>query len=124
MRELKFRAWDIKREEIIYVNGLQFNNDGLKQVRLYRGAYQIRMAKNIVLMQYTGLKDKNEKEIYEGDIVKNDNDYIVRFDEDYLNLGFAFILEPPRGGEAIALKTIWSLEVIGNIYENPELITK
>ena len=112
MRELKFRAWDIKREEIIYVNGLQFNNDGLKQVRLYRGAYQIRMAKNIVLMQYTGLKDKNEKEIYESDYL---GDWCV-----FRGSG-KYILHNISTGDIIDCDETNTInkEINGNSYETP-----
>lgn len=78
-----------------------------------------------ILMQYTGLKDKNGKEIYEGDILKmpsfNPELNIVRFDRG------GFYLEPITGIES----HFWSdikyaeddgSEVIGNIYENPELL--
>lgn len=75
------------------------------------------------LMQYTGLRDKNGKEIYEGDVVlylncTNDAEKAaVRYYED--DAGFY-----PFGGCTCGDSRASSPEVIGNIYENPELLTK
>ena len=71
------------------------------------------------IMQYTGLKDKNGKEIYEGDIAKCDNTiWVVRFDDE--NAQF-FI----KGGSmTTAVSRLKFGELIGNIYENPDLINK
>ena len=79
------------------------------------------------LMQYTGLKDKNGKEIYEGDIVKMLREDNCFGEEDYEE---TFVIEQPEyyelsdksSGGADGDRPIKSMEVIGNIYENPELI--
>lgn len=69
------------------------------------------------LGQFTGLLDKNGKEIYEGDLIQNDpikeqgKPWVVEF-----TTGFF-------GAKGMALRAMIGIEVIGNIYENPELIT-
>ena len=86
----------------------------------------------IILMQSSGLLDKNGKEIFEGDVVKTDED-ITLSGEIYAS--GIFVVEWQRGGLATtwikgAIETdnkmpIWAtenIEVIGNIYENPELV--
>ena len=78
--------------------------------------------KDSPVMQYTGLEDKNGKEIYEGDIVKDDNKKIheVRF----LNASFVIYGEYNNKIQhwVIGQKKATQLKIIGNIYENPELL--
>ncbi len=107
MREIKFRAWDYD-EEIMRKNWTDIS---------------IVSSDRIILMQYTGLKDKNGKEIYEGDIVKGYFD--VDEVEDYIYIGLSDE-EKKEGMRVFNVKDIhWAcgsvpevLEVIGNIYEN------
>lgn len=104
MREIKFRAWDFKNKEIIEdamtLNGTLFYKDN----------------PNFVLLQFTGLKDKNGKEIFEGDIVKfkvigGERKEVIIF-EDGCFLAGSFYLNRK------------DVEIIGNIYENPELLER
>lgn len=83
---------------------------------------------DMILMQYVGLKDKNGKEIYEGDIVK------FRFKDDreefpdligyieYQTTFTAFRIMSNQGSFKIDITEIKFIEVIGNIYKNPELL--
>lgn len=109
MRTIKFRAWDKKSEKMI--DYLSFGNKG--QTLLNLGLYEER---DLVPMQFTGLLDKNGKEIYEGDVVKrNFQDYLRGRNRlvEWTNSG-------GRNGWNIGQGKYW--EVIGNIYENPELL--
>jgi len=69
-----------------------------------------------IVMQYTGLKDKNNKEIYEGDVVKTPIGTGMVFDR----LGCWFI----EGQKELGYFHSYELEVVGNIYENPELLNR
>ncbi len=141
-REFKFRAWDKKRELIFNIECIDFKN-GLV---IYKGApiptFEEMEAKKIpaiepyyqsfdalILLQYTGLKDKNGKEIYEGDIVR----FGVGEKLDEILIGDVYYETPEfrirhpegyHGQFSLTSKYVpfCNFEVIGNIFENPELI--
>lgn len=114
MREIKFRAWDKETQSLRYVLVVDWLN-GL--VDLDSGLIE-RQFDEVELMQSTGLKDKNGVEIYDGDILKaylNNTMYIGKvYYEDGQWFGACDYLD-----YAVAYS---GAEVIGNIYENPELL--
>ncbi len=122
MREIKFRAWDGKRFEY-GITLLDFDTDesGFKWCSGNMGVC-MEVTEDLVFLQFTGLKDKNKKEIYEGDVVewcwcgmtKTTLTTIV-FERGKWTFGGEGFPEELFGNKN-------SCEVIGNIYENPELL--
>jgi uncharacterized phage protein (TIGR01671 family) len=124
MREIKFRLWDSQKKKWYKNSDCLLELDGsitqIDVVNVYddEEKYDFKNRKDLVIMQYTGLKDQNSKEIYEGDICtiwmgsKQDNPYVVEdLRELYLDLN-----------HVDRYYRITQIEVIGNIYENPELV--
>jgi uncharacterized phage protein (TIGR01671 family) len=111
MREIKFRAWD-KEEKEFEIKTLLENGY----------CYDITFDKQMDIQQFTGLKDKNGKEIYEGDIVGwGKYNYCVYWDNENGEWATKDLANDKKGSLKKALEYNW--EVIGNIYENPELLT-
>ena len=124
MREIKFRAWLPKSKVMLYKGSLM---DLWGYSWLYDGGLA-----NAIPMQYTGLKDKNGEEIYEGDILGGvwEQCYIAWCDKCKSFQVFIVGLSSPKYCMACNGDVHWAeiveddgkLEVIGNIYENPELL--
>lgn len=131
MRELKFRAWDKTKQKMYLFDEIRINNEynllGFHEKSCSDYGELDIDEENYDLMQFTGLLDKNGKEIWEGDIVINKylNQNIVN--KVIFNSASFYIdnNERPRLlGEFISDKDLvcYDLEIIGNIYENPELL--
>lgn len=115
MRDIKFRAWLKDDKRMVEVRSIDFHEEGNIITVNYNDIFGFALNENeIELMQYTGLKDKNGKEIYEGDIVTYQkfglNEYMV---VKYLSRFAVF---------NICDLDKQDYEVIGNVYQNPELL--
>jgi len=125
MREIKFRAWDAYRKRIYEVIEINWLSESIKVCGDFAG-YRYTNIKSAILMQYTGLKDKNGKEIYEGDIIKTfgllDN---ITGPVEFSDYKLTWQIHPSHWNEDVGFELFdirVHLEVIGNIYENPELL--
>jgi len=113
MKNLKFRAWDKFNAQYWYSEKHENLGDFFKKMQ-----HLIDGDNDIVFEQFTGSIDKNGKEIYEGDIVKANQETIFQIEwfideSEYCCNGFGFKTNGWLSTE---------LDVIGNIYENPELL--
>ena len=114
MREIKFRAWDKEEQEMLDWD--KFFNLDIAQVFESKGSW------GIYPMQYTGLKDKNGVEIYDGSIIRfvlgdyNIREYVeeVVYSDGAFWCGNWLLFDAKMNDD--------NLEVLGNIYENPELL--
>ena len=116
MREIKFRAWvkDMDTGKLEMINwDSEFFSD-MSPVTSWGSEFPSNEP-DVILMQYTGLKDKNGKEIYEGDIVGDDNGkWIVKWISEEDGWDYTGWLIGERYG--LCYK---SAKILGNIYENP-----
>jgi len=136
MRDIKFRAWD--GEKMVIVNDIVFSG---KEPKAYWRENSV-IESSAIIMQFTGLHDKNGKEIYEGDILGfwdiDETDYKKFIDDNFPDFNtwdgkklykkseIKWSAEaygwrmPMQSRLKISMKDV---EVIGNIYETPELLT-
>ena len=123
-REIKFRAWNTgKRMKTGMYSWEEMKETLMHEIRPEKSLFapfiqseQFKENPWIVLMQYTGLKDKNGKEIYEGDVVRHTQlEYVGE-------IVWPRYVETSAGEDYKEMQNDY-LEIIGNIYENPELLT-
>lgn len=124
MRKLKFRAWDNKNKEM-HLNPVVTNYSWYKDHKHYESDISFEdTPKGQVIMQYTGICDKNGKPIYEGDIVKTKSGWMTeivytgyKFNGVYRNADGSW--DDELEDDILRDKNI---EVVGNVYENNNLL--
>jgi uncharacterized phage protein (TIGR01671 family) len=117
-REIKFRAWD-KANNRWYVTELEFKGFSLFGECMLICPPRLKDLQNLQVTQFTGLLDKNGKEIYEGDILEEDMHlFVVEWDSKWakFKLKYIKIIQFPDWNRGIEMK------IIGNIFETPELL--
>ena len=118
MRDIKFRAWDKHNKTMSQVDAILLSTD---EILTSDNMGEPKAMYHYEMMQYTGLKDKHGKEIYEGDIVcmHYGSIYVVEWVE---KLGLFTICRPIVSVASYPFIDYGRCEIIGNVHENPELI--
>jgi uncharacterized phage protein (TIGR01671 family) len=133
MREIKFRAWDTRPNMSSKRIDEALVKDGKLKKMVYFGLGRLDedliissmsyLEGDYKLMQFTGLKDKNEKEIYEGDVVKYKHCGWDCPEEEFEYMEVKWEKDLEDGFCGFEIPASWAVfKVIGNIYENPELL--
>ena len=136
----RFRAWDKKNKRILYNIQEAYDGGGVEDKKgnevadcyadcfSYFFPYDDDKNEEFIVEQCTGLKDKNGRLIYEGDIVKITGDVMTMplkymdclFKVIWADIGFCF--EMLNENDGLGFCECWEYEVVGNIHENPELL--
>lgn len=113
MREIKFRAWDKEEKRWYDFESGDLDYEGNNPTIAF-----FNLTDNLVVMQFIGLKDKKGKEIFEGDKV-----YVPWNGFGIVKFSYGKFIIKGKDGKTTDLSTHWdTCEVLGNIYENPELL--
>lgn len=123
----KFRAWT-EEGKVMYYDVYPFKDDTLL-LSYDEIAFDEVPASDFILMQSTGLKDVHGKDVYEGDIIKDSEDFIAQvvYDKEYAGFGLNYQPFDLVDGLSVTFEELRkeyrnTFEVIGNIYENLSLI--
>lgn len=136
-REIKFRAWQKNYKRMLKVSAIGFDDNGATFVRVDNGKSAFPRSSvyfhgvkdwpldALELMQYTGLKDKNGVEIYEGDVLQYETDYdLMRFEVKWNKDTLMWeAVSQVIVDEPLYYKNGF-IEIIGNIHENRDLLTE
>lgn len=119
MREIKFRAWNGEKFQYFGIGTFWHNTD----ISVYHGL----VLDGVKFEQFTGLHDKTGKEIYEGDIIDCDMTWVDRVLPHrgaivYCDNFCSFATENYSGKTLLSKLRAWTIEVIGNIHENANLL--
>lgn len=132
-RIFKFRGWDTKKKKMEYDIGV-FEEWPIDRANHTYDTpnVEIEFLEDVIIQQFTGLKDKNGKNIYEGDIISYKTLQGIKYQQikfiiDQDNIGGVYI-SPLSAGDgcgccASCLKG-GDVEIVGNIYENPNLLNQ
>lgn len=125
MREIKFRVWDKNRGKMYgeFTPDLLIQFDGkLQSINTNLYVQGVTNTPQLPIMQYTGLKDRNGNEIYQGDIIRWHDVVTIDYPITFTDGVFCLNDNPSENffHHREDINTKW--EVIGNIYENPELL--
>lgn len=120
MRNIKFRAWSKKFNKFMSIG---FHIIGETTLFDLLNQHTLEEMETLEITECTGLKDKNDKDVYEGDIVKFENEFTAEII--WCEENAAFQIRSEKGGGAF-LNELYMLnfEVVGNVFENADLLKK
>ena len=137
MREIKFRAWD-KRDAIMIYPKIDGGEEFmlslcLRAFEVCHGGELIEVSGRYELLEFTGLNDKQGKEIYEGDLVVmqggSEKVYKIQWSDEWNKAGFVIKGIVPFANKRVRFSSDYlnphyakSIKITGNIYENPKLL--
>ena len=134
MRDIKFRFWDKHVGKFTDFGAIHIDGDIMTRSATFGGLYDFvtdEMEENIIIQQYTGLKDRSGTEIFEGDIVtcmketwRDKKTYTadVRWQDNVSRFAFVIRYDGDDGELFYDCLSVEDIKVIGNIYENSDLL--
>ena len=134
MRVHKYRAWSLEEKRMFNVVSIQFNVWIAVPVQTAEGEYELNIISwdKMILMQFTGFTDCNNREIYDGDVYhkpksklwpENTRLFVMWNDEDGL-WGARRDRRDPKSGAWLRIIAQLGFEYLGNVHDNPELLAE